>query len=324
MRSFDDGLISIVPKKSIEIAAISANGDVITVSLDVNAFKQLINEISTIVEEDEQFFNEINSSLPQNERITYAEYRSLVEDLAQNILKDLNKMGVTNIALEFYVNNKNEIVAINFSVIAPEKSSSFKAIFVDNENEGYAVSLQSEGKEIFSYVFKKDSEDATEGMIHIYKLTENGPLDVDARFSNYLLSEDSFRISVLTEPFKIPAHEELGLSVVDLSMLYENDKISIFGKVSVKGLLTADIALNGEKTEYMDFQFPSKSQIKPFDKEKLKSEALDFFATELPNKHSAFSKVYRSILKYYAQDKLTSFFNGSFLFGENSIFGKFW
>ena len=69
--SLDNGRMEILSKKALNVSNIVFTGDVIKIYLPSEELKSCINDIFAIVENDEEFFNSLNDTLPQDERISY-------------------------------------------------------------------------------------------------------------------------------------------------------------------------------------------------------------------------------------------------------------
>ncbi len=308
MGSFDDTLISIISNKTLEIGSASATGDVATVVMTADDFKDCISRTMNQLADDKALFDEINPCLPKDMQLTFPQFRAKILGTADDWISQIEESGITNVTLEFYIDKSNDIVAFEMWVMSPDSSTGVKAVIFDEDEESIAVVCERDKEKVFSLDLKKDSKDANSGKIEFMNMTESGPLNISASYSGFEMSKDGFKVNIATEKFELPGQEGLGGITMDISVAMENEAISLTARVNIDKFAKAVITLSGNNIEFKKFALPKAEEIEPFDSEALKTKAIDYVLSDLPNTSASFKNVYSKVM----QSMLGGIFGGLF------------
>ncbi len=308
MGSFDDTLISIIPKKALEVGSASATGDVATVVMTADDFKDCISRTMNQLAEDKELFEKINPCLPKDMQTTYPQFQAKILGNADEWIAEIEESEITNVTLEFYIDKSNDIVAFEMWVMSPDSSTGVKAVIFDENEESIAIVCERDKEKIFSLDLKKDSKDADSGKIEFMNMTESGPLNISATYSGFEMLEDVFKVNLVTDKFELPGQETLGGITLDISAAIENESLSLTARVNIDSFAKAVITLSGNEIEFKKFTLPKAGEIEPFDSEALKSKVIDYVLSDLPNEHASFKTVYSKVM----QSMLGGLFGGLF------------
>ncbi len=308
MGSFDDTLISIISNKTLEVGSASATGDVATVVMTADDFKDCIKNTMNQLAEDKELFKQVNPCLPKDMQMTYPQFQAKVLGTADEWVAKIEESGITNVTLEFYIDKSNDIVAFEMWVMSPESSTGVKAVLFDENEEGLAIVCERDKEKTFSLDVKKDSKDANSGKIEFMNMTESGPLSISATYSGFVMSEDAFKVNLVTDKFELPGQETLGGITLDISVTIEDEALSLTARVNIDGFAKAVITLSGNEIEFKKFALPKADEIEPFDSEALQSKAIDYVLSDLPNNSASFKNVYSKVM----QEMLGGFLGGLF------------
>ncbi len=308
MGSFDDTLITIIPKKTLEVGSATATGDIATVVMTADDFKDCIKNTMNQLAEDKELFKQVNPCLPKDTQMTYPQFRAKVLGTADEWISEIEESGITNVTLEFYIDKNNDIVAFEMWVMSPDSSTGIKAVLFDEDEESVSVVCERDKEKTFSLDVKKDSKDADSGKIEFMNMTENGPLNISAAYSGFEMSDNVFKVNVATKKFELPGQETLGGITVDMAVSVEDEALSLTSHINIEGFAKAVITLSGEETEFKKFALPKAEEIAPFDSEDLKSKAVDYILVDLPKEHKSFKNVYSKVM----QEMFGGFLGGLF------------
>lgn len=311
MGSFDDTLITVIPKKTLDIGSVSATGDIATVVMTADDFKDCINLTMNQLAENKELFEKINPCLPKGEQMTYSQFRTEVLVTADEWTHALEESGITNVTLEFYINKSNDIVAFEMWIMSPNSSTGIKAVLFDDDEEGIAVVAERDKEKIFSIDLNKDSKDANSGKIELMNMTESGPLRISATYSGFEMSEDVFKVNLVTDKFELPGQETLGGIKIDISVAIEKEVLSLSARINIDNFANAVVTLTGKETEFKTFDLPEDDEIEPFDSENLRAKAIDYVLSDLPGNSSSFKNLYSSVMKSMLGGMLGGLFSDS-------------
>lgn len=311
MGSFDDTLITVIPKKTLDIGSVSATGDIATVVMTVDDFKDCINRTMNQLAENKELFEKINPCLPKGEQMTYSQFKTEVLATADEWTHALEESGITNVTLEFYINKSNDIVAFEMWIMSPNSSTGIKAVLFDDDEEGIAVVAERDKEKIFSIDLNKDSKDANSGKIELMNMTESGPLRISATYSGFEMSEDVFKVNLITDKFELPGQETLGGIKIDISVAIEKEVLSLSARINIDNFANAVVTLTGKETEFKIFDLPKDDEIEPFDSENLRAKAIDYVLSDLPGNSSSFKDLYSSVMKSMLGGMLGGLFSDS-------------
>lgn len=318
MGSFDDTLITVIPKKTLDIGSVSATGDIATVVMTADDFKDCINRTMNQLAENKELFEKINPCLPKGEQMTYSQFKAEVLATADEWTHALEESGITNVTLEFYINKSNDIVAFEMWIMSPNSSTGIKAVLFDDDEEGIAVVAERDKEKIFSIDLNKDSKDANSGKIELMNMTESGPLRISATYSGFEMSEDVFKVNFVTDKFELPGQETLGGIKIDISVAIEKEVLSLSARINIDNFANAVVTLTGKETEFKTFDLPKDDEIEPFDSENLRAKAVDYVLSDLPGNSSSFKNLYSSVMKSMLGGMLGGLFSDS-----NGFLGSF-
>lgn len=311
MGSFDDTLITVIPKKTLDIGSVSATGDIATVVMTADDFKDCINRTMNQLAENKELFEKINPCLPKGEQMTYSQFKTEVLATADEWIHTLEESGITNVTLEFYINKSNDIVAFEMWIMSPKSSTGVKAVLFDDDEEGIAVVAERDKERIFSIDLNKDSKDANSGKIELMNMTESGPLRISATYSGFEMSEDVFKVNLVTDKFEFPGQETLGGIKIDISVAIEKEVLSLSARINIDNFANAVVTLTGKETEFKTFDLPKDDEIEPFDSENLRAKAIDYVLSDLPGNSSSFKNLYSSVMKSMLGGMLGGLFSDS-------------
>ncbi len=318
LNEFPKDGISIASNKEIQVGSLKAKGDVVTVVLTADEFTNCVNVAANTISNDKNTFEEINECIPTDEQITYAEYQTKISEIKDKIINKTEESGLKTANLDFFINRRNEIVALKLDLSSETVVNKVSLILEDAKDRGFSVSVENDNETVFLLdVLKSDKES---GKITIQKTTENGPLKIEASYSDLTAKDDNLYGHIVTKPFKLPGENELGDITLDLTITGENSSLGITLKTDIENFGTAEVSLKAKKVDFKTFTLPKASEISPYNQDTFKSAAINYLLKEMPDTHPAFKAVYANIL--------TSSINGAVgeligaLTGEENVVGS--
>lgn len=295
-----------------------AKGDVITVVLTADEFKNCVNVAAESISSDKETFEKINSCVPAGEQISYEDYQAKISEVKDKIIKKADETGLKTANLDFFVNRRNEIVALKLDLSSESVTNKVALILEDTDDRGFSVSIENDNETVFLLDILKS--DKKSGKIVIQKAMENGPLKVEASYSDLVIKDDELYGHIVTKPFELPGENDLGAITLDLTITGENSSLGILLKADIENFGTTEVSLKAEKVEFKSFTVPKASEISPYNHDTFRSAAVNYFLKDMPDTHPAFRAVYTNIL--------TSSINGavgdliSALTGDENVVGS--
>lgn len=315
---FPKDSISIASKKELQVGSLQAKGDVITVVLTADEFKNCVNVAAESISSDKETFEKINSCVPAGEQISYEDYQAKISEVKDKIIKKADETGLKTANLDFFVNRRNEIVALKLDLSSESVTNKVALILEDTDDRGFSVSIENDNETVFLLDILKS--DKKSGKIVIQKAMENGPLKVEASYSDLVIKDDELYGHIVTKPFELPGENDLGAITLDLTITGENSSLGILLKADIENFGTTEVSLKAEKVEFKSFTVPKASEISPYNHDTFRSAAVNYFLKDMPDTHPAFRAVYTNIL--------TSSINGavgdliSALTGDENVVGS--
>lgn len=292
--TFDKTLISIISDKTLDVGSVSATGDVATVVMPIEDFKNCITTTFDKVSNDKETFDLINSCLPDSAQMTYPKFKTKLKELEDKILIKVKESEITNVTLEFYINSRNEIVGMDIELVSPKTNIGICLVLKDDHDRGFAFELKERTDRTLLIDILKTDE--TSGTIKYFRETEDGPLEVRATYTNLEISEKAIYGHFQTDAFKIPGNKDLGEIKLDIVIKGENENLTAEIDISVKDLVDATVYLNASTADFTSFNLPKAGEVTPYDQSLVESAAASYLLSEMPRTHPAFAKVYRNVL----------------------------
>lgn len=316
--TFEDNNISIASKKEINIGSLTAEGDVVTVVLQKD---ELINCIDTTVArvlEDEKTFEKINACLPESEKTTYEEFKTKLTKARNDFVEKIESTGVQTATLDFFVDSRNDITAIDIDFGAGTVVNNISVLLKDKEDRGISLKVESDSKVIFLLDLLKTDDES--GKITLTKETANGELTIKASYSGLSIEDDGIYGRIATEPFTLPGNEEFGPITLEATVKQVGDSLSVYINADIEGFANMDINLSAEKVPYRDFARPVASEISPYNKEKFRAAAVEYFFKDMPDEHPQFKSVYSAFLTSAISGSVSNLIDA--LTGDDNVIGE--
>lgn len=316
--TFPKDNISIASEKEIQSGSLKAKGDVVTVILTADELRNCINTAADSISSDKETFEKINACIPTDEQLTYDEFCTKVSQVKDKLLTKIDESELKTANLDFFVNKRNMITAIKMDLGSESTSNTFSLILEDVNDRGFSVNIEDGGETVF--LLETVKSDKKSGKISLSVSTKNGPLKIEADYSDLTVKKDEIFGHIVTKPFEIPGESSLGDITLDLTVTGEDSALDILLKTDIEEFGKFDITLKANKVDFRSFTVPKADEITPYDKDTFKSAMVTYIFKDMPETHPAFRAVYTNIL--------TSSINGAVgdlvgaLTGDDNVIGS--
>ncbi len=286
--------ISIASGKELQVGSLKAKGDVVTVILTADELRNCINTAAESISDDKNTFEKINSCVPSDEQLSYEEYKAKVLKIRDKLLEKTEKAELKTANLDFFVNRRNEIVALKLDLSSESVTNQISLIIADEKDRG--ISLKIEENNEISFLLDVLRNDKKSGKVVLQKTTERGPIHVEATYSDLVIKGDKLSGHFVTEPFELPGENELGSVTLDLKVTGSPSSLDILLNTDIENFGSTEISLKAEKVSFKAFTTPKAAEISPYDRDKFKEASVNYLLKNMQETHPSFRVVYADIL----------------------------
>lgn len=200
----------------------------------------------------------------------------------------LENAGAGNVSLDLYVNQKNDIIALDFLMKADEDIA-FSVLFTDDNDGGMVLSLREGTETVFAAEQNKQNE--TNGTVSVTR----GEKTIEITYRGVTVEDGLPEGYFVTNVFTLENHEALGNLVAELTLEREKDGVTVAG--SMNSEVYGALVLNGTLTRNSPDPIVAPSEYANVNTEAVAEQLINYLFAELPERNANFSKMITSVLQ---------------------------
>ncbi|HPZ00053.1 MAG TPA: hypothetical protein PLS28_01105 [Clostridiales bacterium] len=293
---------SVSDKMELQVQGKRVTGTRCHILLDKATVEKWIEITCRTLKEDETLRKALNKE--RTEALSEEAYRDLITSLETAGKKLLQETGMEKLLLEFYVNRKNETVAVT-GTVKSSKEDILLQVIREAEDGGSAGLLRIGKKNAVRFSCTPDREKKGAGSASLTV----GKLDLPLRYEDVEKEDQKLYGHFTADKVSLPGAEDWGELALDLVLSKQKD-----------GNTAVGASINSETWGALIFQFtlyesspqvisvPKQQEQTEYRKDELSEKLVSYFLTDLPKKSDSYNNMYKNIINGLYRKWITAAF----------------